>query len=80
MDAPNAAERLRVLRYFGGDMDEYFDATLDAAVKRFQADTGLYPCGDLDFTTQTTINNLVLEAKVIEDTQLVKAYEYLTKK
>ena len=73
-------ERLRVLRYFGGDMDEYFDATLDAAVKRFQADTGLYPCGDLDFTTQTTINNLVLEAKVIEDTQLEKAYEYLTKK
>lgn len=72
-------ERLRVLRYFGGDMDEYFDATLDNAVKRFQADTGLCPCGDLDFTTQTFINNLVLEAKVLEDTQLDKAFEYLTK-
>ena len=72
-------ERLRVLQYFGGDMDEYFDSTLDAAVKRFQADTGLCPCGDLDFTTQTFINNLVLEATVIEDTQLDKAFEYLTK-
>lgn len=72
-------DRLRVLRYFGGDMDEYFDATLDAAVKRFQTDTGLYPCGDLDFTTQTFIQNLVLEATVLEDTQLDKAYEYLTK-
>ena len=72
-------ERLRVLQYFGGDMDEYFDATLDAAVKRFQADTGLCPCGDLDFTTQTFINNLVFEATVMEDTQLDKAFEYLTK-
>ena len=72
-------ERLRVLQYFNGDMDEYFDQTLDAAVKRFQKDTGLYPCGDLDFTTQTFINNLVLEAKVMEDTQLDKAFEYLTK-
>lgn len=73
-------ERLRVLQYFNGDMDEYFDSTLDAAVKRFQTDTGLYPCGDLDFTTQTTINNLVLEATVLEDTQFEKAYEYLTNK
>lgn len=72
-------DRLRVLRYFNGDMDEYFDSTLDEAVKRFQTDTGLYPCGDLDFTTQTFIQNLVLEATVIEDTQLDKAYEYLTK-
>ena len=72
-------ERLRVLRYFGGDMDEYFDATLDNAVKRFQADTGLCPCGDLDFTTQTFINNLVLETEVLVDTQLDKAFEYLTK-
>ena len=72
-------ERLRVLKYFGGDMDEYFDTTLDAAVKRFQADTGLCPCGDLDFTTQTFINNLVLEETVLEDTQLDKAFEFLTK-
>ena len=72
-------ERLRVMNYFGGDMDEYFDTTLDAAVKRFQTDTGLYPCGDLDFTTQTFIQNLVLESKVMEDTQLDKAFEYLTK-
>ena len=68
-----------MLRYFGGDMDEYFDATLDNAVKRFQEDTGLCPCGDLDFTTQTFINNLVLETEVLVDTQLDKAYEYLTK-
>ena len=72
-------DRLRVLQYFNGDMDEYFDATLDEAVKRFQKDTGLYPCGDLDFTTQTFINNLVLEATVIEDSQFEKAFEYLTK-
>ena len=68
-------ERLRVMRYFNGTMDNYFDEQLDSAVKRFQSDVGLFPCGDLDFSTQTTINNLVTEYKVVKDSQLDKAIE-----
>ncbi len=68
-------ERLRVMRYFSGTMDNYFDEQLDAAVKKFQSDVGLFPCGDLDFSTQTTINNLVTEYKVVRDSQFDKALE-----
>ena len=68
-------ERLRIMGYFNGTMDNYFDEELDAAVKRFQSEVDLFPCGDLDFTTQITINNLVTEYKVIKDAQLDKAIE-----
>ncbi len=68
-------ERLRVMGYFNGTMDNYFDDVLDAAVKQFQSDVGLFPCGDLDFSTQTAINNLVTEYKVVRDSQFDRAYE-----
>lgn len=71
-------QRLAALKFFSGIMDNYFDETLDLAVKQFQSYTNLCPCGDLDFTTQTFINNLALEALVTEDTQLLTAHKYLT--
>lgn len=71
-------QRLSALKFFSGTMDNYFDETLDLAVKQFQSCTNLCPCGDLDFTTQTFINNLALEAIITEDTQLKSAHKYLT--
>ncbi len=68
-------ERLRIMRYFDGTMDNYFDEVLDEAVKKFQSDVGLFPCGDLDFSTQTAINSHVTNFKVIRDSQFERAYE-----
>ncbi len=71
--------RLAILKYYGGDLDNYFDAALVEAVKKFQAENGLFSYGELDFTTQTTINNLVKSAEITVDTQLDTAIEEVSK-
>ena len=72
-------QRLKILKYFNGNMDNYYDETLFQAVKTFQETNGLFGYGVADFTTQTTINNLIGDALVTEDTQFEKAVEFLKK-
>lgn len=72
-------QRLKVLKYFNGTMDNYYDQTLFNAVKTFQETNGLFGYGVADFTTQTTINNLISGAEITEDTQFDKALELLKK-
>lgn len=70
-----AKYRLRVLGYFNGTMDQYFDETLADAVSRFQEANNLFPYGELDFTTQIALNNMAMDAEITIDTQIEKAIE-----
>lgn len=73
-------ERLNLLGYHIEEVNDVFDAETAVAVKAFQAAEGLYPYGVADFTTQTALGTAVIEAEVIVDRQLDKAYELLTGK
>ena len=70
-----AKERLYLLGYYSGTVDENFDASLEHAVTQFQADAGLYPYGVLDITTQVKIENTFAKLEVLEDFQLERAIE-----
>ncbi len=70
----------RILEHFGysvGAVDGQYDRSTYNAVKQFQADQGLYPYGVCDYTTQKSLNDLLLEDLQSKDTQLEKAYEVL---
>ena len=71
-----AKERLRILGYYHGAVDESFDADLAAAITNFQADNELYPYGVLDISTQVKIENTFYKIEEEVDTQLIYAYEY----
>lgn len=72
-----AKQRLNVLGYYFGDMDEYFNEELETAVYAFQEDKNMYPYGVLDFSTQATLENNFYIIEVEYDDQLYVAYEYL---
>lgn len=74
-----AKERLYLLGYFTGAVDNKFDANLENAVVRFQADNELYPYGVLDITTQVRIENKFAKLEVLEDNQLTAAIEFFEK-
>ncbi len=71
-----AKERLYRLGYYVGTLDKNFDYALHQAVTRFQADTGLYPYGVLDISTQVKIENVFYKTDEILDTQFETAYTY----
>lgn len=71
-----AKERLRLMGYYQGSMDTYFDTELESAVNQFQADTELYPYGVLDISTQVRIENEFYKREELVDNQLYTAYEY----
>ena len=68
-----AKERLYLLGYYAGAVDDVFDAPLEQAITKFQADYGLYPYGVLDITTQVKIENTFAKIGVLEDLQLEHA-------
>ena len=70
-----AKERLYLLGYFSGTIDNNFDVHLANAVSQFQADNELYPYGVLDISTQVKIENKFAKLEVLEDHQLVRAVE-----
>ncbi len=79
LDVLGAQQRLDTMGYEIGDGDGVFDWTLEQAIRKFQSDTGLYPYGKLDFTTQErllTEYEIYLEESV-PDVQLTKAIEVL---
>ncbi len=73
-----AKQRLRMLGYYNGPVDDVFDYMLEQAVYSFQEDVGLYPYGVLDFSTQATMENKFYVLDVIVDDQLLAAYNYFT--
>lgn len=82
LDVLGAEQRLDEMGYGPGEVDGVFDTALEQAVARFQSDTGLYPYGVLDFTTQKRLlaeHRLYIE-KNMPDLQLEKAVEILKSK
>ena len=73
-------QRLDLLGYHVGEVNEIFDQETAVAVKTFQEDKGLFPYGVADFTTQTALGQTVIDTKVEVDLQLDKAYELFTGK
>lgn len=71
-----AKQRLRIMGYYYGEINETFDPLLENAVYKFQEDAGLYPYGVLDFSTQATLENKFYVIDVMVDDQFYAAYEY----
>lgn len=73
-----AKERLYLLRYYDGEINDVFDTKLEEAIRTFQHENNIYPYGVLDLTTQTNIENKFAELEVLVDVQLNHAYEMFT--
>lgn len=71
-----AKERLKILGYYHGGINDSFDAELAVAIADFQADSQLYPYGVLDISTQVKIENTFYKIQEEIDSQLIYAYEY----
>ncbi|MBR4721179.1 MAG: PDZ domain-containing protein [Clostridia bacterium] len=71
-----AKERLRILGYYQGEADDYFDYALSVAVSEFQEESGLFPYGVLDISTQKELEKEFSELDEIVDNQFFAAYEY----
>lgn len=71
-----AKERLRLLGYYSGEVNDKFDDGLYSAVYRFQAENELYPYGVLDISTQVKMENMFYKLEEIVDRQLEYAYTY----
>lgn len=72
-------ERLNVLGYYTGEIDDTFDENTAAATRMFQKDTGLYVYGVMDYTTQNVLNDEIAKAEMEEDRQYNAAFELLKK-
>lgn len=72
-------ERLSLLGYFTGDVDDTFDSFTAAATEQFQADMDLYVYGVMDYTTQNALNDRTNNAEVEVDRQFDAACELLLK-
>lgn len=70
-----AKERLYLLGYYNGNLDQDFTDTLKSAIEKFQTDAGLAVDGRLDNITQVQIENAFAKLEVVEDLQYKKAME-----
>ena len=66
-------ELLSVWGSYTGEIDSVYDKALSNAVYKFQAQTGLYPYGVLDYTTQHELYTRIKISKVVHDDQLDEA-------
>ncbi|MCR4718746.1 MAG: PDZ domain-containing protein [Firmicutes bacterium] len=71
-----AKERLRILGYYQGIVDDYFDNALFESISDFQEENGLFPYGVLDISTQKKIQEVFKELDEKVDNQLIRAYGY----
>lgn len=71
-----AKERLRILGYYQGTADEYFDNLLFNAVCDFQENSGLFPYGVLDISTQKKLEEEFSKLDEVVDNQFFEAYRY----
>lgn len=72
-------ERLTVLGYYTGNVDDTFDSFTASATEKFQSDLGLYAYGVMDYTTQNALNNEIDKVEVEIDRQFDAACELLLK-
>lgn len=73
-DVKAAKERLYLLGYYNGVVDENYDQEIFDAVKQFQADSELYAYGVMDITTQVQMENRFAKLEVVTDKQLETAF------
>lgn len=71
-----AKERLQILGYYNGELDDVFDVNLYDAIKIFQQTNALFGYGIIDIPTQKLMDEYVSEIEVMKDTQLEEAYKY----
>lgn len=67
------------LRYTNQQPDKVYDKGTAAAISTFQTNTGLYPYGVCDLTTQTYLINMYRETEFTKDSQLEYAINYFVK-
>ena len=71
-----AKQRLRLLGYYSGEINDTFDGAAESAVYRFQEDNDLFAYGILDISTQVKLENTFYKLKEVVDKQLEFAYTY----
>ena len=72
-----AKERLKVMGYYHGDVNESFDENFENSVKKFQEKNELFPYGVLDISTQVKMENIFYKLDIVVDNQFDAAFEYL---
>lgn len=81
-ESPDVYNAEKILKAAGYDVDAP-DIKLDEktyrAIAKFQKDSGLYPYGVLDFTTQQALNDKLEKLLLANDKQYAKAIEILSK-
>ena len=70
-------ELLYYLGYLEEMPDESYERATFEAVKKFQADVGLYSYGVCDYTTQVALNASYLKEKESNDLQMQRAIEWI---
>lgn len=71
-----AKQILEFMGLYQGEINEKFDRDLYYAVYAFQSQTGLYPYGVLDLTTQLQLRNRLGMSEQEHDDQMTEAYAY----
>jgi len=71
-----AKERLKVMGYYSGSINDTFEPEFHNVIYKFQAENGLGAYGVLDIATQVKMENLFYKIEVEVDDQLMYAYEY----
>ncbi len=70
--------RLAMLGYWLGNQNGEFDLRMADAVSKFQEDNGLFPCGDLDKSTQAKLYVTSAPLQAVQDDQLRAAIHYFS--
>ncbi len=70
-------ELLSYLGYLNEAPDETFERATFEAVKKFQADAGLYSYGVCDYTTQIALNTVYIQSKQTRDPQIQRAIDWI---
>ncbi len=70
--------RLSMLGYLAGNQDGKFDLRTADAVSEFQKDNGLFPCGDLDNSTQGKLYVVSAPLQATQDDQFRAAIDYFS--
>ena len=68
-------ERLKLLGYYTGQINDTYDLETATAVRKFQEENELYAYGVMDITTQRKITEVFADIKVEEDVQQRTALE-----
>lgn len=69
-------ERLKVLGYYFGDVNDNFDESFKNAVLKFQEENELEQTGTLNIFTKVKMENIFYKIEETVDEQLIYAYEY----